>query len=611
MKLKETISEQPYWPCLFGKLRLCQYLQSSRCYIEKPLKDREIRIKYACLALLESVLLPTSLKMKISGDHAEAIKDLEAFCCLSLGEKRDEIALSRDTIAVKGFALALQLVMVEAIPALTEVVQDTCSSLESYSEDIDGNGLDNFTKKQNPLRPIDEANIYWSDEEHDSRVDSMLARITRDYPFNNSSFRGGVRKIDVDRMRVFYVEPGYITARVIEKIKPQFDLIENNLKVTSSRVAAIEGNVKQMITSIKEMVSAHCKEHLVNPHGTGKIPTSAPNVVSIPPSQMRPVADANALTIRDILRDINHVDSGYVCVTLVPQLCAQSANSENRSRQNSFQQSLVDEGEPMVEINVADNIEVGQLTRKSKRQKTVRTGLVEDYQCDPHLLSRRRESQRCIFVIQDISEIRRKYAKLVPKLKGKFVLNISGLALYAKEILFIVERPRIYSAKVVDILIRVLRSVIFQQLPKDDPRSAAFLDTKFVFAIMRNFPKFLKSKNEEGYVFPKGLSDIFLSKEAPKLHPTRYYFPFNMLLYLAKFAGQPIRADPVIQCYDFARPKSVAQTSNPADSGLMALLLMENHTLYGLEACKNISKEMLEEEGKRAAILAYEFEEEL
>lgn len=30
---------------------------------------------------------------------------------------------------------------------------------------------------------------------------------------------------------------------------------------------------------------------------------------------------------------------------------------------------------------------------------------------------------------------------------------------------------------------------------------------------------------------------------------------------------------------------------------------MANHAMYGLEACKNITKEMLEEEGKGAAIL--------
>ena len=65
------------------------------------------------------------------------------------------MALSQDNVAVKGFALALQLVLVEAVPALTEVVQETCSSSKSDSED---DGLDpgaKFGKKQtlNPSHP--------------------------------------------------------------------------------------------------------------------------------------------------------------------------------------------------------------------------------------------------------------------------------------------------------------------------------------------------------------------------------------------------------------------------------------------------------------------------
>ncbi|KAF3549730.1 hypothetical protein DY000_02009524 [Brassica cretica] len=142
----------------------------------KTVKDRDIRIIFACLALLESVLLPTRVKTKICRDHAEAIADLDEFF---------------------RFALALQLVMVEAVPALTEVVQDTCSSSESDSDDIDGNGCEMFTKKktlnpaharnvnkrsdvivrsvlvEDPFRPIDGENLVWSDDEHDDKVDNM------------------------------------------------------------------------------------------------------------------------------------------------------------------------------------------------------------------------------------------------------------------------------------------------------------------------------------------------------------------------------------------------------------------------------------------------------
>ncbi|XP_033138747.1 uncharacterized protein LOC103847747 [Brassica rapa] len=701
MKLKETITEQRYWPSLFGKVDTVTVSSVIKMMYRKTVKDTEIRIKYACLALLESVLLLTSLKMKISRDHVEAIKDLDAFFAYPWGrvafdmlmgsiKERDEIALSQNTIAIKGFVLALQLVMVEAVPALTDVVQDTCSSSESDSEDVDGHGRDIFCKKQtlnpaharnvdkridvlvnsvlveDPAGPINAGNLVYSDEEHDARVESMLVRISRSHCFNNSDFPSGLKKSDVDRMREVVKsttkpkrakkfqsnaqdsETSYIVQVVLEKIKSEVASMERNIKVATSGVEAIEQKVgvyvetllekfkEEMLTFVTEKVSTLWKEHIGSLSGAGTIPTSPTKEVSVPATHSSPDADVNAMTIQNVLRDISqystpprsnrmseagnltpsnkaHAGSGYVCVTPVLQSCAQSANSENRSRQNSFHQRLealipvevpilptnqVHHQEPIADINVGYNNEEGQSSWRSKRQKTVPSGLVCDYQCDPHLLARLRESQRCIFVIQDISEQTRKYAKLVTKLQGKFVFNILGLAVSAKELLLIVDRPRTYSAKVFDILIRVLRSVMTPLLPPQGSRSAAFLDTKFVPSIMRTFPKFLKSKNKEGYLFPKGLTGIFPSKEAPMLHPTRY-------------ACQPLGAEPVIQCYDVARPKSVAQSKVHVDSGLMALLMMAYHALYGLDACKTITRELLEEEGKSAAILAYEFKEKL
>ncbi|KAH0889420.1 hypothetical protein HID58_051849 [Brassica napus] len=136
----------------------------------RTVTDRTIRIKFVCLAILECVLLPTSLKMKISREHVKAIKDTDEFFAYPWGRlafdllMRNEVALSQDNVAVKGFALALQLVLVEAVPALTEVVQETCSSSKSDSED---DGLDpgaKFGKKQT-LNPSHSRNV---DKKRDS-----------------------------------------------------------------------------------------------------------------------------------------------------------------------------------------------------------------------------------------------------------------------------------------------------------------------------------------------------------------------------------------------------------------------------------------------------------
>ena len=106
---------------------------------KRTVKDSCIRVKYALLALLAAVILPTTHTPRISHDHAELIKDIDDFFAYPWGrvsfdmlmssiKERKEVSLSQNTIALKGFVLSLQLVMVEAIPALTEVVNDGSSS---------------------------------------------------------------------------------------------------------------------------------------------------------------------------------------------------------------------------------------------------------------------------------------------------------------------------------------------------------------------------------------------------------------------------------------------------------------------------------------------------
>ncbi|CAF2077291.1 unnamed protein product [Brassica napus] len=224
--------------------------------------------------------------------------------------------------------------MIEAIPALTEVVQDTCSSSESDSEDIDGHGRDMFTKKQT-LNPAHGRSV-------DKRSD--------------------------------------------------------------------------------DMVSALCKEQVVDRNGTHHIPTPGVDEVSVPANHTTHNPDANANTIRNVLcndenstpRKEDDVGSRYVPFDPVSDTCAPSAHSETSTRKNAFQRSLgngaqhrqplmitdeptfslgltqeeqiqpdahvmateVGRGEPMSDNNGDDNIEEGQGSRKSKR---VPSGLLDDY----------------------------------------------------------------------------------------------------------------------------------------------------------------------------------------------------------------------------------------
>lgn len=55
--------------------------------------------------------------------------------------------------------------------------------------------------EQDPLRPIDESELVWSDEEEDEKVYNLIFLINTNYCFTNSNFKGGLTRLDVDRMR--------------------------------------------------------------------------------------------------------------------------------------------------------------------------------------------------------------------------------------------------------------------------------------------------------------------------------------------------------------------------------------------------------------------------
>ncbi|KAF3525566.1 hypothetical protein F2Q69_00046522 [Brassica cretica] len=250
MKMKETITENPYW---FGKVEVVTVSSVIEMLRRRTVTDRETRIKFACLAILSSVLLPTSLNMKISREHAEAIEDLDDFYSFPWGrsayemlmnsiKERDEISLSQNTISV----IALQLVLVEVVPSLTQVVQETCSSSESESADDVEEGSERSSKKQtlsppharnldektevyvksiiddDPTRPLDESTLGWSDEVEDVGMDNLVKLINQGYKFCASMFKDGGNC--------------EAAAGLMDMIKPDLMRIDGNLSSTMRAV---------------------------------------------------------------------------------------------------------------------------------------------------------------------------------------------------------------------------------------------------------------------------------------------------------------------------------------------------------------------------------------
>ncbi|XP_024016312.1 uncharacterized protein LOC112089787 [Eutrema salsugineum] len=189
-KLKNLVAQKPYWPELFG---------------------------------VGFDLLVSSIKSK------------------------DELELSQKTIAVKGFFYAIQLVMMAAVPTLTEVVQDPSGESDSDCDDesdtatdvasslnanrahdrtvdtegVTATGAVKMMLSPSHAREIDEEeqaivhsiipndgdvaiegmDLRWTDEVADEAVDIMVKLIGEGFRFTKDMFSGGLSAADLARMR--------------------------------------------------------------------------------------------------------------------------------------------------------------------------------------------------------------------------------------------------------------------------------------------------------------------------------------------------------------------------------------------------------------------------
>ncbi|KAF3563378.1 hypothetical protein DY000_02015232 [Brassica cretica] len=335
--------------------------------------DRQMRLKLASLPILSSVFLSTNLKMKMLKEYVELLGDLEEFFAFPWGrlafdmlmssiKKRDEVSLSQDTIALKGFAQALQLVIVEAVPLLTEVVQEVCSSSDSDSEDEEIEGMIYKQKKHtlnhaharkvdkkcevfvrsiipyDPARPVDESVLTWADEVYDVKVENMLKLISLNHVFTKEMFRGGATRLDVQRMREKprpqgrkkrtiqkdnssnVVDESRIISIVSALLKPEIERVDGkvasalaSVREVSSSVVSYQGSV---VSSVKSMLKAF-KEDIVASVRDANCKVCVPTEPTTPPaattgkglsSANPPVGglDANDAIIVNVLDNISH-----------------------------------------------------------------------------------------------------------------------------------------------------------------------------------------------------------------------------------------------------------------------------------------------------------------
>ncbi|CDY37770.1 BnaA10g05510D [Brassica napus] len=650
---------------------------------KRTVKDSCIRVKYALLALLAAVILPTTHTPRISQDHTELIKDIDDFFAYPWGrvsfdmlmssiKERKEVSLSQNTIALKGFVLSLQLVMVEAIPALTEVVNDGSSSgsksdgcEEDDLVDEDKNGKRSLSPGH--ARAIDAAgevavhsiivedkehfkaspDLGWSDDEEDPIVDNLMSLLEQQFPFNKSSFTGGVTKLEVNRMR----EGAKIEAINRKTVKPK-----QTKQTTTSEVIDVESVasiVRDKVSSGQIPVSSSAQtENISNvardgqhrdirrtsPHCVGIHTESAQNDIINDAIRFANQTTSLPVDVRASMceNDVDHSQSSpdtvrttlfqaerphwKETVTEGASMCendvdhSQSSPDTNLDHElpfpkPTFSLGLTQEERPHQKEAATEEIceQDDQLgaCRKSKRLKALPKSLVGQYECDMRLLNR----ARVAFVDPDNTggniDYAAKFSSLLDKLKTPFTIRIGQSTLESNDLNELVQRSSPLPPKVVDVLIGHISSQFTLNSPPNQSNHPVFMDTQFVSQLSKLFTKFSKMSKKESFWFPSHIlervrtlrTDSMMVKEVT---PIAQMFP-----YLLKQGGKQLLHKDA-RAFPIERPRSIPQNTSHADSAVSALLLVQAHAVAGVDVCKCITPDKIGSEVETLAVMFYE-----
>ncbi|KAF3525569.1 hypothetical protein F2Q69_00046521 [Brassica cretica] len=127
-----------------------------------------------------------------------------------------------------------------------------------------------------------------------------------------------------------------------------------------------------------------------------------------------------------------------------------------------------------------ENVEGNNVCRKRKRQKIFPSNLMADYECGHNIVGHGRQAHVLLLVSPDSEVTITKFQQLGEKLLSSFVINVAGLSVSDKDIKDIAERSRPLSAKVVDVVTRILRTVQDKQSNSGGSKRDEFLIPNFL-----------------------------------------------------------------------------------------------------------------------------------
>ncbi|XP_013751388.1 uncharacterized protein LOC106453716 [Brassica napus] len=262
-KKKNPLNEKLYWNELFGSLNSCTVDTVIDMLKKMIVKDRDTRIKFACLAITSSVLFPSSHTPRILPEHVEMIRDLNEFLAYPWGRAS---YLTLITSIISNDEIALSQIDGETPDEVAAPVEANVSRADKPLHAnkyclIPGHAKTIDTECQLPVMSlIEEPYEEWStgadfdmvDETDDLAVDQMVGLIEEGFKFRMEMFKGGLTGNDLSRMRL-------VKKPKEKEPRDKFDK-ENVVEMTDVESSDREAIVQLFASQISDKLSSSSRD---------------------------------------------------------------------------------------------------------------------------------------------------------------------------------------------------------------------------------------------------------------------------------------------------------------------------------------------------------------
>ncbi|KAL0877451.1 hypothetical protein Bca101_027156 [Brassica carinata] len=565
--------------------------------------------------------------------------------------------------------IGVRLVIVEAVPSLTDVVQEACSSSESDSDDEDNEVMPYKTKKQtlspgharevdkqsevlvrsiipqDPSRPLDESLLFWTDEVDDFKVRNLLNFISINRVFTKEMFRGGATKLEVERMRekpkpkgrneisnrkhssTGGMEESQIIAVVSSMLKPEMERMDGRITAAIASFEQMSSSAllykASVISVVEGMLKTFKEEMLSSVRDSRVVPTVAQDNSA---SESR--NNNNLENVTPLPNPTNPMTTPPRSMTSNPVTTAPPNKADNQSRYGIPQMGAADRNNDII-MNVMENLSHYSTPPKSGDPSPVSDGISNRQQ--PNIIS----SPRHFEVNHDNLAVGYEIAAPNPARKSKrlklvppplladyqcesAILNRAREAKMGGTNYYDISVIREKFTKLLHILQRpcVINVAGISVSGKDiidiaeRTRPLPGKDAARGMPPVDSIPYNVDKKHWIGLCVDFFSNKVYVLDSNTSLRTdaalTHDLQHISLMFpHLLKRCG--LLEVPVGKPLILERVKGLAQNPISADAAMTAALLIQTHALFGTDTCRCITPSILPDEAKRAAVMIYEF----